>query len=122
MNEKITSYESLMEEQKRLKGLLEVQKGQIQKDVQELKQELRPVINVMSFIGKLAIPDVNHNSAVKAGAGLTIEWILKKALSSNPLLRLIVPTLAKNYSSHYIGKVAPLLQKLKDKILPGKGA
>ncbi len=123
MNEKITSYESLMEEQQRLKDKLETQKLQIKNDVLELKQELRPVINVMSFLGKMAIPDVTHNSAVKAGAGLTIEWILKKVLaSSNPLLGLILPALAKNYSSHYIGKAVPFFQKLKNKFLPKKVA
>jgi hypothetical protein len=120
MNEKITSYEALMEEQQRLKDKLNAQKLLIKEDLVELKQELRPVINVMSFLGKLAIPNVTHNSAVKAGAGMTIEWILKKVLSSNPLLRLIVPGLVKNYTSHYIGKAAPFIQKIKDKILSKK--
>src|SRR6478735_1020002 len=115
MNEKITSYESLMEEQQRLKEKLEVQRLLIKNDILELKQELRPVIKVASFLGKMAIPDASNNSAVQAGAGLTIEWILKKVLrSSNPILGLIIPTLVKNYSSHYISKAAPFIQKLKD--------
>lgn len=120
MNEKITSYESLLQEQQRLKEKLQVQKVQIKEDISELKQELRPVINVMSFLGKLAIPDATNNSAIKSGAGMTIEWVLKKALASSPLLRLIVPPLAKNYASHYLGKAAPLIKKIKDKILPKK--
>lgn len=118
MNEAITSYETLMEEQQRLKDKLQIQKLQIQKDVMELKQELKPVISVASFLGKMAIPDASQNSAVQAGAGLTIEWILKKVLSSsNPILGMILPALVKNYSSHYIGKAVPFIQKLKDKIL-----
>jgi len=121
MNEAITSYESLMEEQQRLKEKLHVQKLLIKNDILELKQELKPVITIASFLGKMAIPDTAHNSAVQAGAGLTIEWILKKVLrSSNPLLGLIIPTLVKNYSSHYINKAAPFIQKLKNKILPKK--
>jgi len=123
MNEKITSYESLMEEQQRLKEKLEIQKLQIKNDVLELKQELRPVIKVASFLGKMAIPDASNNSAVQAGAGLTIEWILKKVLrSSNPILGLIIPALVKNYSSHYISKAAPFIQKLKNRILPKKAS
>lgn len=122
MNEKITSYEALMEEQQRLKEKLQMQKLQIQEDIRELKAELKPVISAASFLGKMAIPDASQNSAVQAGAGLTIEWIAKKLLSSNPLLRFIVPVLVKNYSSHYIGKAAPFLKKLKDKILPKKAA
>ena len=121
MNESITSYESLMEEQQRLKDKLQIQKLQIQKDVLELKQELKPVINIMSFLGKMAIPDVTHNSAVTTGAGMTIEWILKKVLtSSHPILRFVVPALAKNYSSHYMGKAAPFIQKIKDKLFRKK--
>jgi len=120
MNEKITSYEALMEEQQRLKDKLDTHKLQIRNDILELKQELRPVIKTMSFLGKLAIPDATHNNALKAGAGMTAEWIAKKALSSNPILQLIVPTLVKNYSSHYVGKVVPFLKKMKDKIFSKK--
>jgi hypothetical protein len=123
MNNTITSYESLMKEQKRLKEKLEIHKLQIQKDIIELKQELQPALRVATFLGKMAIPDVSTNTALKAGAGLTIEWVVKKLLmSSNPLLRLVVPTLVKNYSSHYIGKAVPFLQKLKDKITRKKTA
>ncbi len=117
MNEAITSYETLMEEQQRLKDKLQLQKLQIQKDISELKQELQPVLKVASFVGKMAIPDATQNSAVQTGAGMTIEWIAKKILGkTNPVLGLILPTLIKNYSSHYIGKAVPLIKKLKDKI------
>jgi len=118
MNKAITNYEELIEEQQKMKELLQVQKLQIKKDVIELKQELRPALNVISFIGKFALPDARNNGAVKLGTSVTIDWILKKVLaSSNPLLRLVVPALVKNYSSHYTDKALPFLMKIKDKLL-----
>jgi len=121
MNKRITSYQTLLEEQKRLKEQLLIQRLIIQKDIQEIKLELKPAIRAISFLSKLAIPDTTTNTALKAGTGVAIEWVLKKALvSSNPLLRLLLPTIAKNYSSHYIGKVVPFFQRIRDKIFTKK--
>ena len=120
MNKAIMNYEDLLEEQKKMKELLEIRKDRIKKDVFELRQELQPMIKAVSFLGKFAMPDSKNNSAVKLGTGVTIDWILKKVLRSNPLLSLIVPALVKNYSSHYTDKVIPFLVGLKDKLVAKK--
>lgn len=118
MNKSISSFEDLLEEQKRLQDLLVVQKSQIKKDILELKAEFQPALNAISFAGKFALPDPSNNSAVKLGTNVTIDWIARKVMaSSNPLLRLVVPALLKNYSSHYITKAIPFLAKIKDKLL-----
>lgn len=117
MNKSITNYEELMAEQQRMKGLLMIQKQQLQKDIAELKQELKPMVNVASFIGKFALPDTRNSSVAKLGASVTIDWLLKKALaSSNPLLRILLPTLVKNYSSHYADKLLPFIQRIREKL------
>jgi len=121
MNKAITNYKELIEEQQRMRDLLQIQKLQIKKDLLELKQELKPVLNTISFIGKLTIPDTNNNGALKLGTNVAIDWILRKVLySSSPLLGYIVPPLIKNLSSHYVGKALPLFQKVKDKFMSRK--
>jgi hypothetical protein len=122
MNKRITSYQTLLEEQQRLHDLLHDHKLQIMEDIKELKEEIKPVMRVVSFLGKLAIPNVTTNSALNIGTGVALEWILKRLIgSSNPLLRFVIPAIARNYSSHYLPKAIPFLQKLKDKIFSRNG-
>lgn len=118
MNENITvtTYEELKVEEQRLRALLEVQRERIREDVQELKEELDPLISVAKFIGKAAMRDSTHHPAVRAGANLTIDWLTRKVLPrSNFLLNLLVPKVVKNYASHYIDKAvdtaAPALRR-----------
>lgn len=96
--------------------MLEVQRERIRQDVQELKEELDPVISVAKFIGKAAMRDPTHHPAVQAGTNLTIDWLTRKVLPrSNFLLNLLVPKVVKNYASHYIDKAvdkaAPALRR-----------
>lgn len=112
----VTTYEELKVEEQRLKALLAVQRERIREDVQELKEELDPLISVAKFVGKVTMRDSAHNPAVQTGANLTIDWLTRKVLPrSNFLLNLLVPKVVKNYASHYIdeavNKAAPALRR-----------
>ena len=114
---RVTTYEELKVEEQRLKELLAVQRERIRQDVQELREELDPVIAVAKFVGKASLRDSTHHPAVQAGANLTIDWLTRKILPrSNFLLNLLVPKVVKNYASHYIDKAvdkaAPALRRL----------
>jgi hypothetical protein len=101
----ITTYKELKAEEQRLKALLLVQKQSIQYDLQELKEELNPLISVARVVGKFTLPDSAHHPAVQAGTNLTIDWLTRKILPrSSFLLNLLVPKVIKNYASHYIDK------------------
>jgi hypothetical protein len=106
----ITSYEDLCAERERLEELLKIQKAQIQRDVQNLRGEIQPIINVSEMIGKLLKKDEGKDAVVTAGTNITIDLITAKLFGkSNFLLRLVLPALLKNLSSHYIPKSLPPL-------------
>lgn len=112
----VTTYEELKVEEQRLKALLEVQRERIRQDVEELKEELDPLVSVAKFVGKVSMRDSTHHPAVQAGTNLTIDWLTRKVLPrSNFLLNLLLPKVVKNYASHYIDKAvdkaAPALRR-----------
>lgn len=118
MTNPIHSYEDLLAEQVRLKDQLLLQKQQIRLDIREIKEELKPAMAVVSFIGKFTSPETRNGAIISAGSGLTIDWLAKKFLSKNILLRMFLPKLLKNASSHVLfDNVKPFISKLiKNKI------
>jgi hypothetical protein len=108
----ISSYEELCKERERLSELLKAQKVQIQRDFENLKDEFRPVINLSENVGKLLSREDGKDPIVTAGANITIDILVSKLFSkSNFLLKLILPAVLKNLSSHYIPKAMPAVKK-----------
>jgi hypothetical protein len=108
MNSKpISSYEDLCKEKERLTELLKAQKVQIQRDLENLKDEFRPVVNLSDNVSKLLTREDGKDPLMTAGANVTIDILVAKLFSkSNFLLRLVLPAILKNLSSYYIPKVA----------------
>ena len=113
MNSKpISSYEDLCRERERLTELLKAQKVQIQRDIENLKDEFKPVVNLSENVGKLLSRGDGKDPLMTAGTHLTIDILVAKLFSkSNFLLKLILPAVLKNLSSHYIPKTAPPTRK-----------
>lgn len=113
MNSKpISSYEDLCKERERLKELLKAQKVQIQRDIENLKDEFNPVVTLSENVSKLLSREDGKDPIVTAGTNLTIDILVSKMFSkSNFFLKLIVPAILKNLSSHYIPKAAPPARK-----------
>jgi hypothetical protein len=114
MNKNITinTYDDLVRERERLKDLLKVQRTQIQRDFNDLKDEFKPVIHVSSTLGKLLSREDGKDPVVAAGTNIGIDLLTTTLFSkSNFLLRLILPAILKNLSSHYLPKPGPVIKK-----------
>jgi hypothetical protein len=104
----ISSYEELCKEKERLSELLKAQKVQIQRDLENLKDEFKPIVNLSENVGKLLSREDGKDPIVTAGTNLTIDILVSKLFSkSNFILKLILPAILKNLSSHYIPKALP---------------
>ncbi|HYF68037.1 MAG TPA: hypothetical protein VD884_07870 [Ohtaekwangia sp.] len=109
----IASYEDLIHEKERLEELLKVQRNQITKDLDEIREEFRPVVIASEMFGKLLSREDGKDPLVSTGTNFTIDLLVGKLFAkSNFLVRLFVPAILKNLSSHYIPK-APVMQKRK---------
>jgi hypothetical protein len=119
-NISINSYEDLVREKARLEELLKIQRTQIQRDFRDLKDEFKPVINVSSTIGKMISREDGKDPVVTAGTNITIDIIAMKLLrNSNFFLKVIVPAILKNISSHFLPKPGPSIKRpvVKKKVL-----
>ena len=112
---KIQSYDDLLEEKKRLEQLLSVQKHQISANWVEMKEEFKPVNNVIAFFSKMTTRD-KTNPLVNIGIDVAGDLVLRKFLLARAgwAVRLVVPFLLKNYSSNVFAvKGKSLFQKIK---------
>src|SRR6187551_1106620 len=117
----ITNYDELRAEQKRLKDFLAIKKEHIRTDIEEIKEEFRPALAVAKIISELVVGSPSQNSMVRTGANITIDLALRRALSSsNFLVKLLVPGLVKNYTSHVVDRAIPFLKKIGSKVFSKK--
>lgn len=102
---KIRTYQDLLEEKKQLEGELAQKRELIRKDVAELKQELKPITDIMSGLGKITAKG-KANPLLSIGIGLIGDVLLKNILLPRGgwITRLVVPFLAKNFSTHVLNK------------------
>ena len=105
MNKKIKTYNDLLNEKQQLEMLLHAQKELIVADIKELKHDLQPAVDAISFLGQITTRD-NRELLVTGAANSLIDIVFKKIILSKTgwLSRLVVPFFVKNYSSHYIAE------------------
>ena len=98
----IRTYSDLQEEKKRLEAVLCIQKGIIHQDLIELREEFRPVLSVLSMVGKITNRN-GSNPLIAMGVNLVGEVFLRNmALTRGTnLIRLVVPFLAKKVSTYF---------------------
>lgn len=99
---KIETYDDLLKEELALQSSLTVQKQVIQQEVLRIKEQLSPVTKIVSFLSKFVTRDNTNNALINTGIGIAGDIILKNVVlaKSGWLTRLVLPYLAKNYSSH----------------------
>jgi len=124
MTKSFNTYEELMQEKERLKALFRVQKEVIREDINELKEELAPVKKAIS-VGSKFFTKESGNVLLNATSNTLIDLIVKKFFlaRSGWLMKIVVPFLVKNYSSHVIddnkdtiiSKIMSLFKRKKDK-------
>ena len=111
MNNSIRTYEDLIREEARLKDKLHLQGLEIKKDIFEVKEELKPLLKMLSFIGKFIQPENRNHALLKAGAAISVDWLAKKFLSKNLVASILLPTFLKNASSHLLYKLKSVFVK-----------
>ena len=118
MNNVITTRDDLMKEEQRLIALLSTQKEIIKSDIAGIKEELKPAFSAASTVMRFATNDnTNNNVALKVGTNLTIDWLTQKLFArSGFLVRMFLPSLLKNYSSHYVDKAPSALRNVGSKL------
>jgi len=66
---------------------------------------------------KFATYDNKDHAALKVGTNLTIDWLAQKLFPrSGFLVKMLLPPLLKNYSSHYVDKAPSALKNIGSKI------
>lgn len=113
---KITTYEELQEEKKRLENLLVLHKHEIHANWDNVKLSLTPVSNTVSFFGKFTHKN-KSNPLLNMGINLAGDLLLKRFFlrKAGWMTRLLVPFVIKNYSSHVLANNSKgILGKLKN--------
>jgi hypothetical protein len=103
-----------MEEKKRLEAALVGQRAVIRQDLVELKEELRPALNVLSLVGQMTNRH-KANPFIAFAVGLASDVFLRNlAVSgSSKVARLLVPFFAKKLSDYlHAQKRRGIFQKL----------
>jgi|GEM_PF-4187981 hypothetical protein len=112
MNSPISSYEDLCKEKERLTQLLKSQRAQIQRDIEELKDEFKPVVSLSENVSKLLSREDGKDPLYAAGTNIGIDILVAKFFSkSNFLVKLVLPAILKNVSSHLLPDAPPSLRK-----------
>lgn len=102
---KFRTYDDLLKEEAALQSSLATQRAEIRKDVMQIREHLRPVTTIISFLSKLLTRRTGNSALVATGIGIAGDLILKSVIlkKSGWLTRLVLPFLAKNYTSHIFG-------------------
>ncbi|HSB92306.1 MAG TPA: hypothetical protein VLC28_04275 [Flavitalea sp.] len=105
MSKRIQTYEDLIEEKNRLETLLASKKLEVAEDWKGVKQNLTPVTNVLSFLGKFTHRNP-QNPLVNFGINMAGDVFLKKFIlrRADWITRLLLPVFIKNYSSNVLGE------------------
>lgn len=102
---KISNYKELVAERQRIHMELTLQKAQINEEIQEIKDKLKPVTGILSFFNTSKKQSLK-STAMQVGANIGIDVLLRNTLLGRAswLSRLIVPFIAKKISSKVIEK------------------
>ena len=102
---KIKTYQDLLETKKQYEAELALKGDLIRKDLTDLKEEWRPVTDLLSKFSKTTGKG-KINPLVSIGLSIISEVLLKNVLlpQSSWITRFVVPFLATNYSTHILNQ------------------
>jgi hypothetical protein len=102
---RITTYDDLVKEEKRLKQKLTLQKAAFKHHFSVLQDKLNPVEKIAGVVKNLTTPDT-RNPFVNTGLNLTIDLLLRNFYMAKVgwLPKLVVPFVLKNLSSNLVNK------------------
>ena len=116
--QKITNYDDLQAERRRLEELIKGQKILIRHDLDEIKNDVeskfleikheaeekfKPVVDASRFVKKLTVPETRNQTLLSIGTNVTLDLLIRKFFAkSSILVQILLPTLVKNYSTHVV--------------------
>ncbi len=102
---KIKTYQDLLETRKQYETELALKGELIRKDLTDLKQEWRPVTDLLSKFSKTTTQG-KISPLVSIGIGIISEVLLKNVLlpQSSWITKFVMPFLATNYSKHILNQ------------------
>lgn len=100
---RISNYEELVAERIRIQQELSLQKAQINEEIREIKDKLKPVTGLLSFFSSSKKQSFK-STAMQVGANIGIDVLLRNTLLGKAgwLARLVLPFVAKKVSSKVI--------------------
>jgi hypothetical protein len=103
---RITNYDELVLERRKLEADLALYKSLINKEVQEFRHKLEPLTNVVTFFTPSKNPPPN-NKLLEVGTNLGIELLVRQKLLAKAgwLTKLVLPFILKKVSSKAIERV-----------------
>lgn len=112
---KIKTYEDLLQEEQRLLGELKSMEVLIRNDIAGVKEGLKPIGNVMKFVGKFTTRD-KTGALANFGLDFSVDLLVRRFLLAKAgwFTKIVIPYVIKNYSSHIITEQqkAKLMQKI----------
>lgn len=105
MNERIRTYEDLLKYKEGLQRQLKEQKELIYYDIQEIREELKPVSEAVKQISHFFIPSKDHSWLVR-GTNTIVDMLLRNVFlrRSGWIVKAVVPFLVHNISSHLVAE------------------
>ncbi len=102
---KISNYNELVAERMRIQQELALQKAQINEEISEIKDKLKPISGILSFFNTTKKQSLK-STAMQVGANIGIDVLLRNTLLGRAgwLARLVLPFVAKKISSKVIEK------------------
>ncbi len=123
---KITTYNDLLQEEKRLQQVLKSQEVLIREDLVNMKENLEPIKKVYDQVHKIFTRD-NRVPVFNVGLELGIDMILRRFILGRAgwFAKTFVPYVIKNYASHIIGEekrkaIIKKIEEMFNKIRPKK--
>ena len=109
---KISNYNELLAERRRLEALMREHKATIATEVGVIKEKLHPIFALVSFLS--IFQRKPNQNLLQFGADVGVELLLRQKLlaKSNWVTRLVLPFLAKGATAKVLEKLRPKSKQL----------
>lgn len=103
---KISNYEELVQERRRLEHELRKQKNILRMEVEEIKEKIQPVVKVASFLGIFKKKEKPASALLKLGSSVGIDYLVRDKLLGRAgwITRMAASTVLKGISAFMINK------------------
>lgn len=108
----IKSYEDLLEEKRRLETELMVHKELIRQDLDVLREDFKPVQQILTTAGKMTSPRTD-NPLLRGGINILGDFLIKGAVIAGGgwVTRLIAPMVVDKITDFFIKRKKPIPTK-----------